>query len=164
MTKTRNHGATWATLPILAALAFAAIPAPASAGALAPPPVSLGSAIFVEHTDRQNGAAVRSLEPATRLSPGERVVTLVNWSRPSGRDTDGFVVVNALPARLNYQQSTQADEDVSVDGGHNWGRLGALRVAGRIATAADVTHIRWHVSPTQVAAGSGQIAYAGIVR
>ncbi len=164
MTQYRISRAITAGAAVLAGPLALAPPAPATAGALPSARVAIDSAIFVEHIDRGNGAPVRSLEPATRLEPGERVVTLVNWSRAIGVATGGFVVVNALPARLNYQQSSQADEDVSVDGGHSWGRLGSLRVSGRIATAADVTHVRWHVSPAQAAEGRGQIAYAGIVR
>ena len=164
MTQFRVFAAAWPVVPILAVM-FATISAtPASAGAFAEARVSLDSAVFVEHIAHHNGAAVRSLEPAKQLVPGERVVTLVNWARTTGRGTEGFVLVNALPARLNYQQSSQAEEDISADGGHSWGRLGTLRIAGRLATAADVTHVRWHVSPAQAAEGRGQIAYAGIVR
>jgi len=166
MTRKAIFAKAWTIGPIIAALVGVIPPAPASAGALAEARVSFDSAIFVEHTARQNGAPVRSLEPATRLASGERVVTLVNWSRPAGRggDIGGFVLVNALPAHLNYLQSSQSDEEVSVDHGHSWGHLGTLRIAGRVATLADVTHVRWHVSPEQAAQGHGQIAYSGIVR
>ncbi len=166
MTPKRVSTVLWASVPLVVALTTSLPSAPATAGAIAEARVSLDSAIFVEHVERQNGTAVHSLEPAKRLLPGERVVTLVNWQRApvSGSGTGGFVLVNALPARLNYQRSSQADEEVSVDGGHSWGRLGALRIEGHAATAADVTHIRWHVSPEQASAGSGQIAYAGVVR
>jgi hypothetical protein len=34
----------------------------------------------------------------------------------------------------------------------------------RIATAQNVTHVRWRVSPAQAMAGSGRIAYAALVR
>lgn len=164
MTNDNFRSAARTITPILAGLIALLLPAAATAGAVTPSSVSLASAIFVEHTARQNGTSVRSLEPAVQLAPGERVVTLVKWSRPAGRGIGGFILVNALPARLNYQQSTQVAEEVSVDGGRSWGRLGTLRIAGRAATAADVTHVRWHVTPAQAAEGSGQIAYAGIVR
>ena len=166
MNTTRIWATTLTVLPILAAMAATFSPASASAGALAEPHLSLASSIYVEHTVRQNGAAVHSLEPATQLLPGQRVVTVVNWSRSADNHgaVGGFVLVNALPARLSYKQSSQVDEEVSVDGGHSWGRLGTLKIEGRLATTSDVTHLRWHVTQQQAASGSGQIAYAGIVR
>lgn len=150
-----------AALP-LAALIGSLAATPALARALPETSATFGAEVYVERTVTRDGSPVRSLEPARQVSHGERVVTLVNWSRPAGKG--GFTLVNALPSGLDYQRSTQDDEEVSVDGGRNWGRLGALRLGGRLATAEDVTHLRWHVSPNQAAAGSGQIAYAGLVR
>ena len=162
----RAHPWLFAALPLislpLAALVPSLVAAPALARSLPDTSATFGAAIYVEHTATRDGSAVRSLEPARQVSHGERVVTLVNWSRPAGRV--GFTLVNALPAGLNYLRSTQDNEEVSVDGGHSWGRLGALRIGDRLATPEDVTHLRWQVTPDQAAAGSGQIAYAGVVR
>ena len=159
--------ATGSVALLLAPLAAMIAPTPALAGQITGAQhglarVSLDSAIYVEHISKANGTLIRSLEPARRLSPGERVVTLVNWSRPAG--AGGFTLVNALPAALTYQRSGRDDEEVSVDGGRNWGHLGSLRIAGRLATPADVTHLRWRVSSEEAQAGSGMIAYAGILR
>ena len=136
--------------------------ATAATGALANSPVTLDSAVFVE---RQRGDNLRSLEPATRLSRGDRVVTIVNWRRMGGAlPTGGFTLVNPMPRSLAYQASARDDEEVSVDGGRSWGRIGSLRIAARMATPEDVTHVRWRVQPDHAAAGSGRIAYSGIVR
>ena len=144
---------------ILAAAALAAITA---LPAMAAPAVTVDSAVFVERTQLRDGAPVRSLEPAARLVRGDRVVTVVNWYRLGG--TGGFTVVNALPAGLAYQQSAEPSEEVSIDGGRNWGRIGSLRLGDHFATAENVTHVRWRVSPAQALAGAGRIAYAGFVR
>ena len=142
----------------LAALATLATATPALAG----PAVSIDSAVYVEHRQLAHGAQVRSLEPAQHLARGDRVVTVVNWYRLAGNG--GFTVVNALPARLYYQGSARDEEEVSVDGGHSWGRLGSLKAGGRIATPEDVTHVRWHISADQAQSGAGRIAYSGYVR
>ena len=126
------------------------------------PQVALESAVFVEHTKLRDGATVRSLEPATRLARGDRVVTLVTWYRLGG--SGGFTVTNPIPAGLAWQRSADDAEEVSVDGGHSWGRLGSLRVNGRLAAALDVTHVRWRVSPDMAEAGTGEITYSGVVR
>lgn len=123
------------------------------------PAVSLASAVYVEHAGNKN----RSLEPARRLNRGDRVVTVVTWYRLGG-GSGGFTVTNPLPRAIAYQESAQDGEQVSIDGGRSWGRLGELRIGTRIATPEDVTHIRWRVPASRAAQGRGNIAYSGIVR
>lgn len=146
---------------------------PASAGTLSSKPaVALDSAVYVERAggnDRASsvgGGLTRSLQVADRLSRGDRIVTILTWQRlaGAGRQQAGFTVVNPLPRQVAYQGSARDDEQVSVDGGRTWGRLGELNIAGRLATAEDVTHVRWHVDPRQAAQGQGSIAYSAIVR
>jgi hypothetical protein len=153
---------------LLGALALAATGAAAHGDATLRPAVLttrsdvvLDAAVFVERTRLAAKGPVHTLEPARRLGRGDRVVTLLTWYRLGGNG--GFVVTNALPATLAFQPDDR-DEDVSADGGHTWGRLGTLRYGARFATAEDVTHVRWHVTPAQAMAGSGRIAYAGLVK
>lgn len=121
--------------------------------------ISLDSTVFVERSGARNG---RLLEPAARLSHGDKVVYVVNWTRASG--SGGFIVTNPLPRTVYYQDSASDDAEVSVDGGHTWGALDRLRVGSRIATPEDVTHVRWRIPAQLAAQGSGQIAYSAIVR
>lgn len=141
------------------ALVIAAAMTATAAPALANPGVALDSAVFVERLQPGN---IRNLEPASRLSRGDRVVTIVSWRRDAGNG--GFTLINPLPRAVAYQASARDDEQVSVDGGRTWGRLGDLRVGERYATAEDVTHLRWRVPAGQAAARAGRIAYSGIVR
>ena len=129
--------------------------APALAG---PVSVAFDSAIYVE----RSSGLTRSLSQAGRLSRGDRVVTILTWQKQSG--IGGFTLVNPLPRKVAYQGSAREDEEVSVDGGRTWGRLGEITMGSRLATAEDVTHVRWHVAPVQAARGQGRIAYSGIVR
>lgn len=129
------------------------------APAFASPAVTLNSAVYVE---RAQPGDVRVLEPASQLARGDRIVTVVTWYLKSG--SGGFSVTNPLPRGIYYQGSAREDEEVSVDGGRTWGRLGQLRLGNRMATPEDVTHVRWHVPATQAVAGRGNIAYSGIVR
>ena len=118
-------------------------------------PVMVASSVFVERQDESR----RVLEPADRLHPGDRVVTIVSWKRaaPGGQ----FTLTNPLPRTLHFQASAADDAEVSVDGGRSWGRLGTLRYGARLATPEDVTHIRWRVASP---APEGRIAYSAIVR
>jgi hypothetical protein len=127
--------------------------------ALAAPVIATDAAVFVERSDGNN---LRSLEPANRLNPGDRVVTIVSWQRKAG--DGGFTITNPLPRTIAYQESAQDDQEVSVDGGRTWGRLGELSIGTRTATPEDVTHMRWRVPATSAARGRGRIAYSGIVR
>ena len=117
--------------------------------------VSLYSSVFVERSKAQS----RVLEPASELSRGDRVVTVLTWKRqaPGGQ----FVVSNPLPRSLYYQGSASDSEEVSIDGGRNWGKLGSLRLGERLATAEDVTHVRWKIESPRT---NGRIAYSAIVR
>lgn len=139
--------------------ALAAASAPALAAMRETPTVSLDSAVYVEKVAGNN---VRRLEPAYRMTRGDRVVTVVTWYRMGGQG--GFTVTNPLPRSIAYQASAADDEQVSVDGGRNWGKLSELRVGARLASPEDVTHVRWRVPASRAAQGRGLIAYSGIVR
>jgi len=140
-----------------AGLAAAAPAVPAEAQAK--PKVAIDSAVFVERIGEDSE---RVLAPARRLTRGDRVVYVLDWKGQAG--DGGFVVTNPLPRAVAYQGSAHEDEEVSADGGQTWGRLGSLWVAGRLAVAEDVTHVRWRIAPLVAARGSGRIAYSAIVR
>jgi hypothetical protein len=127
--------------------------------ALAQPTVATDSAVYVERSQPGN---MRSLEPADRLSRGDRVVTVVSWYRMGGNG--GFTITNPLPRAIAYEASARDNQEVSVDGGRTWGRLGELRIGNRLATPEDVTHMRWRIPAVSAARGQGRIAYSGIVR
>lgn len=137
-------------------LAAASLAAPQTAQAS--PAVSLDNAVFVERLDQ----GARRLEPASALNRGDRVVYVVSWQRSGG--SGPFMVTNPLPRAVYFQGTANGDEQVSVDGGRNWGRIGELRSGDRLATPEDVTHVRWQVPAELAARGSGRIAYSAIVR
>ena len=147
MTSLRHHAAS---LAFGFALAVAAAPLAAQTEA-----VSIASSVFVERQAESH----RVLEPADRLRPGDRVVTIVSWKRaaPGGK----FILTNPLPRSLHFQASAADDAEVSVDGGRSWGRIGTLHSGARLAAPEDVTHIRWRVVSL---APEGHIAYSAIVR
>ena len=127
--------------------------------AAAAPLVALDSDVFVERFVPSKG---RLLQPASALKRGDRVVYIVSWTRMGG--AGGFTVTIPLPREVYFQGSADGREEVSVDGGRTWGKLESLRVGGRLATAEDVTHVRWKVQAQEAARGTGQITYSAIVR
>ncbi len=138
--------------PLFAAAVLAAMAVPAHAA----PPVALNSNVYVEYA----GESGRVLQPAARLRPGDRVVTIVTWKRAApGGGT--FTVTNPLPRTLQFEDSAADGQEVSVDGGRTWGQIGALWLGERIAAPEDVTHVRWRIATP---APAGRIAYSAIVR
>ena len=125
----------------------------------APSAVTTDSTVFVERRETDAG---RRLEMTDTFDKGDRVVTVLRWQRRQG--TGGFTITNPMPRAIAYQDSSLDDEDVSIDGGKTWGRLGQLKIGNRLASPEDVTHVRGRISPKVEALGRGQIAYSGIVR
>ena len=127
--------------------------------ATAAPLVALDSDVFIERFVPNKG---RLLQPASALKRGDRVVYIVSWTRMGGAGS--FTVTNPLPRQVSFQGSADGREEVSVDGGRTWGKLESLRAGSRLATAEDVTHVRWKVPASEAARGTGQITYSAIVR
>ena len=136
--------------------------------------VQLASDVFVERfVPGPGGRVSRVLERPAALHPGDRLIFVVNWKARTAGGSRDFTVTNPLPRSVAYQRSIEADEEVSIDGGANWGRIEDLRlrdddngIRGRTrhATPEDVTHVRWRVPARMAVLGSGQITYRGVVR
>jgi hypothetical protein len=142
-------------------LAAAISATPATAG----DSVSTDSAVFIETAAASGGRDARTLSQADHLRRGDRVVLLVNWQ---SNDRKGFTITSEVPAHLAFRESASQIQNVSVDGGRNWGLLGQLTMRDhygeRIARPADVTHLRWHVSARDAVGKHGSIAYSATVR
>lgn len=146
----------------------------APVAALAAERVQLASDVFVERfVPGPGGRVSRVLERPAALHPGDRLIFVVNWRAQAGSGPHDFTVTNPLPRSVAYQRSIDADEEVSVDGGSNWGRLEDLRLRddesgirghARHATPEDVTNVRWRVPARMAVLGSGQIMYRAVVR
>jgi hypothetical protein len=118
---------------------LAAIPAQAQ-------DVAIDSAVYLE---READGATR-IEPATRFTRGDRVVTILTWDAPRG---DSYTVVSAVPARLVLQSASHPGLEVSTDGGRSWRRLADPDTVPR-----GTTHLRWQVG------GEGRLSYRAVVR
>ena len=122
----------------LAAL-LAAIPASAQ-------DVAIDSAVYRE---RVIGGEMR-IEPATRLTRGDRVVTILTWDAPR---SGSYTVVSPVPAGLALQSASHPGLEVSTDGGRTWQRL-----ADPDSVPGGTTHLRWRVG------GDGRLSYRAVVR
>ena len=117
--------------------------------------VDIDRSVYVERRDD----GMRALEPATTLRKGDKVVLVLAWrSAAPGR---GFTVESAVPRPLAFQRAGSDAVEVSADNGRSWGRLGDLRIGGRLASAEDVTRLRLRVPAS---AAAGRMTYSAIVR
>lgn len=134
--------------------------------------IEISRAVYVERqSPASGGGTMRAIEPAFTLRKGDRVVLLVEWDTQSpgfAQSARSYTVASAVPRHLAFQGSSHDGYQVSPDGGRNWGALGRMRIAdrdgSRLASPEDVTHLRWTIPASRLAAGRGRIAYSAIVR
>ncbi len=123
--------------------------------------VQIDREVFVERLHERDGKKQRSLAPAETLESGDTVVLMLAWKSPQDKP---FTISSRVPRALVFRDSGGETPQVSVDGGHSWGQLADLRVRGRAATSADVTHVRWDVANPRAAKGRGVFTYSAVVR
>lgn len=134
-------------LLVAAASAFAA-----PSGYASPDFIKLRTTVFQEQTVLGADGKPRTQRvPASRVEPGSEVVYEVGYSN-TGPKPMQVIITNPLPEDLVYQsyaaRSVGAQIEVSVDGGRSFGPLAKQRIvvagaAPRVATARDITHVRW---------------------
>lgn len=128
------------------------------------------SSIFVERTNPQASGARRvRLEPARQVSPGERLIYVVEYRNTGSRPVQGFTVTNPLPRTVRLDETVDGSELVSIDGGRSWGALADLRVSlgdgnWRPANPDDVTHLRWRVGDRLMQGETRRVTFRAIVR
>ena len=108
--------------------------------------VAIDSAVYRERVD----GGRRQIEPATRLTRGDRVVTILSWDAPNGGN---YTVTSPVPAGLALQSASHPGLEVSTNGGRTWRRLADSDAAPR-----GTTHLRWRVG------GDGRLSYRAVVR
>lgn len=99
------------------------------------------------YLERQDGPA-RTVSEAGALRRGDRVVTVLDWNARQR----GATMTSAVPAHLNFLDSSDDTLEISTDGGRNWQRLADN-------SGGTVTHLRWRAG-----VGRGRLAYSAIVR
>src|SRR5690606_35101722 len=117
---------------------------------------------------RSTGNGELRLEEARSVVPGDTLRFTTRFRNESASPVRDFVIVNPVPKDLLLSDEGGAQTEVSVDGGHHWGRLPELVVVTannkeRPATAEDITHMRWtfeEIPPGE----TGQVQFSAAVR
>lgn len=142
----------------------------ASVPAVAADNVSLKSDVFVSRQVKDDaGRTTTVLAPPKMVTPGDRLVFVLDYRNAGTTPATDFTVTNPIPGAVAYADGASAGAQVSIDGGKSWGGLPTLTIAAadgkrRAATPADVTHIRWTLARPIPVGGGGKLQFNGIVR
>lgn len=137
--------------------------------ALAANNVTLSSAVFLEKTVADHDGRNRIvLEEPKVVTPGDRLVFILNYRNVGNAPASDFIVTNPLPTAVAFQGGADSAQ-VSIDGGKSWGTLPALKMRDadgrwRSARPDDVTHVRWALKQAIPVGGQGKLSFHGTVR
>ncbi|HEX8388550.1 MAG TPA: hypothetical protein VF636_06000 [Sphingomonas sp.] len=139
------------------------------AAALAANDVALKSTVLQEKTVQVQGQARTVLEAPKLVTPGDKLVFVLEYRNQGAKPAADFVVTNPLPSAVAFERAESPGAVVSADGGKSFGELARLTVANpdgtrRPATATDVTHIRWTLQTAIPAGQGGKLSFRGRVR
>lgn len=132
--------------------------------------VSLSSDVFVERkVAKPNGTTALILEQPTTVTPGDKLVFIVNYKNVGSAPATDFSVTNPLPKAVAFNGTSDGTEIVSVDGGKNWGPLADLTYLSgngdvRPALLTDVTHVKWTFNRSLSAGSGGKLVFRGTVK
>lgn len=142
---------------MLAVSAFSWLGAAQAAGGM-----QLSNQVFQEiEVVGADGKPEHKTVPAATVVPGTEVFYVITYRNTGDKPADNVAITNPVPAELEYVSAVGPApmNQVSVDGGRQYGALASLSVTGadgkpRPAQTADVTHVRWMLN-TALAPGSG---------
>lgn len=117
--------------------------------------------VFVNAAGEQD----KRLVSAERVVPGETVFYTITFTNISDDTADNVVITNPIAENLLYLDGSASGEgmdiEFSADGGASFASAADLIVTengtSRVATAEDITHVRW-VMRNDLAAGAQGIA------
>lgn len=111
--------------------------------------------------------------PAELVVPGERVVYTLSFTNDDAAPASDLVLTMPVPSEIKYMDGTASKSGAktvySADGGQTFAARDVLRTTGadgnaRVATADDITHIRWTVAGPVAVGETGSLSYKGILK
>lgn len=141
------------------------------------PAFAQGTGALTSKVELEKSTPGQNGQPATKtyltpdvVVPGDRVRISLNFTNNGAQPASGVVIANPIPAALVFDGTDdQAGFGVSIDGGKQFAPLATLTVPvegapPRVATAADVTHVRWAWLDAIAPGQSRSVAFFGRVR
>jgi hypothetical protein len=158
-------------LSLMPVLMMAAPAAVMAQSVPAPAPVSLVSKTqAVKETIDAKGVKKRVLIDPTTVVPGQPIVIWLSYKNSSKLPAANFIINNPIAKGLDFTGFGEKSDWglASVDGGKTFAPLAALKVVGadkktRLATPADVTHLRWAFAKPIAPGAGGTISFYAVV-
>ncbi len=123
--------------------------------------------VIVRHAD---GTQTVKLVRADKVTPGDKVVYSLNYFNDEAEVAENIILVMPIPNEVQYLDGSAELDSVkttySVDAGQTFVDRAALRVtltdgSTRIASADDITHIRWAVASAVAPKTGGKLSFSG---
>ncbi|MEM7661425.1 MAG: hypothetical protein AAF292_04185 [Pseudomonadota bacterium] len=121
-----------------------------------------------------DGSVSLDYQSAERVAPGDTLFYHIDYDNGSGEAAENVELVMAVPAEVNYLENTANSGDLatelafSVDNGESFSPRRELQVVenggGRLASASDITHIRWTFADPVAPGTSGKVSFRATVR
>lgn len=129
--------------------------------------LQLSNEVFQEiEVTGADGKPERQIVPAATVVPGTEVFYVITYRNAGDQPAEKVAITNPVPAGLEYVavRGPAPANQVSVDGGKQYGALANLSVTGadgkpRPAQAADVTHVRWTLSSALPPGNGGVVSF-----
>jgi uncharacterized repeat protein (TIGR01451 family) len=146
----------------LAASAFLWFGAAHAAGGL-----QLTNQVFQEiEVTGADGKPEHKTVPAATVVPGTEVFYVITYQNTGDKPADNVAITNPVPSELEFVSvlGPAPVNQVSVDGGKQYGSLASLSVADaegklRPAQAEDVTNVRWMLNTALPPGAGGKVSF-----
>lgn len=148
---------------LTAAIALAAVLTSAAQAQNGAVRVKSSSAVEKSSTDA-NGNKKVTLTSTNFVVPGDVVLFTHDYENTGSQPATGFLINRPLSHQVQFVGSTDANIVVSVDGGRTYGPLASMKVAGRAATPADVTNLRWTFTQPIAPGEKGKVSFRGMLK
>ena len=111
---------------------------------------------------------------AETVTPGERVVYTLNFTNDEAQSATDLVLTMPIPKEVRFMEGSASNQSnmvplYSADGGNNFTSRELLRVRDndgflQVASAGDITHIRWTVPGPLAIGETGSLSFKGTLR
>ena len=120
----------------------------------------------------ETGNEVRTYALAEEVAPGDEVRYSLAYANEGAVSVEAVSLVMPVPAEVTYIETsaggTPSTITYSVDGGTNFAARDSLVVTGedgaRLASADEITHIKWAFTEPIPAAATGRISFRAVLK
>ena len=119
-----------------------------------------------------DGQTTRSYEPAGEVAPGDEVRYRLAFINQGGEPVENVSLVMPVPVEVTYIEASASEDRAAVtfssDAGETFVSRDALVMQDgetqRLATAEEITHIRWVLAEAVAPDASGQISFSAVLK